>query len=301
MAEDNEAEIVSTEPAQFEDPGLVGQKEKRAYVKKAGLSKAFTATAKDQLSEARERELQLANFIAQQSKLIETMQSTIGQLQVEMAAIRTQTAEAELDNREREMMEKTHVRKEGGQMYSTGPTVTPPSRWNIPSRAPIYTPEDEEKAPAAFVGVVPSKIKNPHRQNVRVNDLKSDKDDPGLILAPFEVVDLALTFDELKIKHSKGLKFALQHGMLVAADEQDEVGVPDEPDSVQKRLTEAIGRVPRRGKVQRNPKTGKIEREQGINYPELESAARQHVQQETGYDRALQEQREFEESGSNIV
>jgi len=144
-------------------------------------------------------------------------------------------------------------------------------------------------------------IKNPHRQNVRVNDLKSDKDDPGLILAPFEVVDLALTFDELKIKHSKGLKFALQHGMLVAADEQDEVGVPDEPDSVQKRLTEAIGRVPRRGKVQRNPKTGKIEREQGINNPELETAARQHVQQETGYDRALQEQREFEESGSNIV
>jgi len=301
MEGETEKETAEEAQAKFEGPEMVGTKKAtRPYVKKAGLAKAFTTTAKEQIEEYRDREVQLANFISQQSKLIETMQGTIGQLQKEMAGIRAASVEREMDAREAEMYDKTHVRRDGQQMYSTGPTVTPPSRWNIPSRAPIYRPEDEE-TPAAYTGVMPLKVRNPHRQNVRVNDLKTDKEDPGLIIAPFEVVDLSQTFSEDKVKNSKGLRFAMQHGMLVEAGPEDEVGVPNEPDSVQARLTKAIGRVPRRGKVTRNAKTGKIEREQGINDSELEQAAKQHVQQETGYDKALEEQREFESSGSNVV
>lgn len=293
---DSDAEFVGKKEA----PGL----DAKAFVKKANLKQAFTANPKDLLGEARDREVQLANMISQQSKLIEAMQTTISQLQLDVTA---QKRTAVLS--QAEMFNKTGVRKDGNQLYSGGATVTPPSEWNIPSLQPIIT-SDEESAHSLSGGwapgtEAPTKVRNPHRLYVRLHDLKmdkTDKEDVGYLVAPFETVDLTAFFDGGSVKMSRGLRHALAKGMLVAASEEEDIGIPaNEPDSVQKRMAAAIGKVPRRGKVIRNPKTGKIERETGINDRELEAAAQAHVSQETMYDIALAEQREFETSGSNIV
>lgn len=300
----DEASFEGNDAAEF-----VGKKEtaaeapKAPFVKKAELKKAFTAGPKDLLVESRDREVQLANMISQQSKLIEAMQTTISQLQHDVTAQKTVALT------QAEMLKKTGVRKEEGQFYSGGPTVTPPSEWNIPSRQPVIA-SDEEGGHSLDGGWVPgteapTKVRNPHRLYVRLHDLKmdkTDKEDVGYLVAPFEVVDLAAFFDGGAVKMSRGLRHALAKGMLVAAGDEENIGIPEnEPDSVQKRMSAAIGRVPRRGKIVRDPKTGKISKETGINDRDLEAAAQAHVGQITMYDLALAEQREFEEGGHNIV
>ena len=294
-----------------QDPALVGEKAEAkfeeapaGFVKKSPLTEeVFDADpATEQLNEAREREVQLSNFIGQQAKLIENLQKAVDELRKDVRGNK-----ASQDVLQAEMLKKTGTRKEGDNLYQEGPSVTPPSEWNIPSREPVLTSEEEEGEGRVYenkwTGKVPQKVKNPHRQAVRINDLKVDKDAEGLLMHPFEVVDLlADGYPKDKIANSRGLKYALNRGMLIPAEKEEAVGMPEtEPDSLQKRLASAIGKVPRRGKVKRNAKTGKLEKEQGISDPALEAAATQHIQQDTIYDKALREQREFEESGSNIV
>lgn len=282
---------------------LVG--EKKPFVKKAELAKAFKASPKSQLSEAREREVQLTNLIGSQSRLIEQMERRLKELE----NYQSNRAAAEA-KREQEMLDKTGVQKMGnGSLHAGAAAVTPPSNWNIPSLEPVLAPESDEGEATTFssgwTDEVPMVIYNPHRQQVRIHDLKinpQDKEDVGLLLNPFTTVDLREYFDEAKIRSSRGLKHCLSKQIIVPASDDAGTGQPSvEPDSLQKRLSKAIGKVPRRGKVVRNPKTGKIEREQGIKDPELQRAAEQHVQQETTYDKQLAEEREYQESGSNIV
>lgn len=302
----SEAEGGSEASAEAPVESLVGAKRgAKPFVKKAGLTKAFGTSARDQLQESRDRELSLTNLIGQQNKLIEQLTTRLTAVETNASAMRAEAVRA----KESEMLAKTGVKKIGDHLHGKGAMVTPTSNFNIPSLEPIVSPTEDEGEATTFSsgydGEIPFVIHNPHRMQVRIHDLKmnpQDKEDVGLLLEPFTTVDLREYFPEKQISSSRGLRHVLSKGILVAAAEGAQIGRPSqEPDSVQKRLAKAIGKVPRRGKIQRNARTGKIEREQGINDPELETAVRQHVQQETVYDKELFEAREYEESGSNIV
>jgi len=211
------------------------------------------------------------------------------------------------------MLKKSGLRQKGNDLFAgPGGHVTPTSPWNIPNMASLHLAKEDDDpnleddtslitAPS-YQGAVPLVVTNPGRDYVRVNDLKNEKDDEGCLIQPFETIDLAEMFEEKKIRASRGLRYALKAGLLKPAKEGYSVGQPPaEPDSLQRRFAKYIGKVPRRAKVKRDPRTGKPIREQGIDDPALQAAAEAHVKQRTIYDKELEEVRELNESGQNIV